>query len=191
MSTTCQALFWACSHAVLLYHFRINPVISGLFCSLYEQTHWVRILTKVAQLVRGRTVVNPRFKYSEMYFPNFLDLASQVDQTGKASACNTGDPGSIPGWGRSPGEGNGNPLQYSCLENSMDSPMGGPSPWGRRVGHNWRTSLSLSTLFCYALRVLVAQSCLTLQFWAITHQDPLSMRIVFAWGDRWRTEAQG
>ena len=38
----------------------------------------------------------------------------------KESACNVGDPGSIPGPGRSPGEGNGNPLQYSCLENSMD-----------------------------------------------------------------------
>ena len=39
---------------------------------------------------------------------------------GKASAYNVGDPGSIPGSGRSPGEGNGNPLQYSRLENSMD-----------------------------------------------------------------------
>ena len=39
---------------------------------------------------------------------------------GKASAYDAGDPGSIPGWGRSPGEGNGNPLQYSCLENTMD-----------------------------------------------------------------------
>ena len=39
---------------------------------------------------------------------------------GKASACNAGDLGSIPESGRSPGEGNGNPLQYSCLENSMD-----------------------------------------------------------------------
>ena len=39
---------------------------------------------------------------------------------GKASACNAGDPGSIPGSGRSPGEGNGNPLQHSCLENPMD-----------------------------------------------------------------------
>ena len=38
----------------------------------------------------------------------------------KASACNTGDPGSIPGSGRSPGEGNSNPLQYSCLENAID-----------------------------------------------------------------------
>ena len=39
----------------------------------------------------------------------------------KASACNAGDQGLIPESGRSPGEGNGNPLQYSCLENPMDS----------------------------------------------------------------------
>ena len=39
---------------------------------------------------------------------------------GKASAYNVGDPGSIPGSGRSPGEGNGDPLQYSRLENPMD-----------------------------------------------------------------------
>jgi len=43
----------------------------------------------------------------------------------KASACNAGDLGSIPGLGRSPGEGNGTPLQYSCLEN----PMGGGAWW--------------------------------------------------------------
>ena len=45
---------------------------------------------------------------------------SLVAQTVKASAYNVGDTGSIPGSGRSPGEGNGNPLQYSCLENPMD-----------------------------------------------------------------------
>ena len=39
---------------------------------------------------------------------------------GKASACNAGDLGSMPGSGRCPGEGNGKPLQYSCLENPMD-----------------------------------------------------------------------
>ena len=39
---------------------------------------------------------------------------------GKESAYNAGDPGLIPGSGRSPGEGNGYPLQYSCLENPMD-----------------------------------------------------------------------
>ena len=43
----------------------------------------------------------------------------------KESACNAGDVGSIPGSGRSPGEGNGNPLQYSCLENAMDRGVGG------------------------------------------------------------------
>ena len=52
----------------------------------------------------------------------------------KASACNAGDLGSIPGSGRSPGEGNGNPLQYSCLENPMD---GGLQSTGlQRVGHS-------------------------------------------------------
>ena len=39
---------------------------------------------------------------------------------GKESACSVGDPGLIPGLGKSPGEGNDNSLQYSCLENSMD-----------------------------------------------------------------------
>ena len=39
---------------------------------------------------------------------------------GKESACSVGDPGSIPGSGRSPGEGNGYPFQYPCLENFMD-----------------------------------------------------------------------
>ena len=42
------------------------------------------------------------------------------DSDGKESACNLGDPGFIPGLGRSPREGNGNPLQYSCLENPTD-----------------------------------------------------------------------
>ena len=45
---------------------------------------------------------------------------SGVAQTVKHLAYNAGDPGSIPGSGRSRGEGNGNPLQYSCLENPMD-----------------------------------------------------------------------
>ena len=54
---------------------------------------------------------------------SFIQLYAQGFPGGsevKASACNAGDLGSIPGSGRSPGEENGNPLQYSCLENSMD-----------------------------------------------------------------------
>ena len=49
-----------------------------------------------------------------------IKLGSPGGSDGKESACSTGDPGSIPESGRSPGEGNGDPLQYSCLENSMD-----------------------------------------------------------------------
>ena len=49
------------------------------------------------------------------------------------SSCNAGDLGSIPGLGRSPGEGNGNPLQYSCLENPMDGrSLVGYSPWDHK-----------------------------------------------------------
>ena len=52
----------------------------------------------------------------QLYFPGGLD--------GKASVYNAGDLGSIPGSGRSPREGNGNPLQYYCLENPMDRGAG-------------------------------------------------------------------
>ena len=80
-----------------------------------------------------------------------LRLNSKIDLSGKTlykslgsggfpcglvseeSACNVGDLGSIPGLGRSPGEGKGYPLQYSCLENSMGS---------QRVEHDWETFIS-------------------------------------------------
>ena len=56
---------------------------------------------------------------------------------GKETACNAGDTGSIPGSGRSPGEGNGNQLQYSCLENPMDRGTLQASVHGvARVGHD-------------------------------------------------------
>ena len=63
--------------------------------------------------------------------------ASMVVQTVKKSACNAGDPGSISEPGRSPEEGNGCPLQYSCLENHMDrgawwaTTPGVPKNWAR------------------------------------------------------------
>ena len=63
--------------------------------------------------------------YSFCLFPSDLFCVGFPGSSdGKESACKTGDLGLIPGSGRSPGEGNGNPLQYSCLENSMDR-----EPW--------------------------------------------------------------
>ena len=63
---------------------------------------------------------------------------------GKESACNVGDLGSIPGLGRSPGGGHGNPLQYSCLENPHGQRcLVGYSPWGlKEVVHNGTTKHS-------------------------------------------------
>ena len=55
---------------------------------------------------------------SNCHLPALLGFPGGSDV--KASACNAGDLGSIPGSGRAPGEGNGNPLQYSCLENPME-----------------------------------------------------------------------
>ena len=65
---------------------------------------------------------------------------------GKESAFQVGDSGSIPELGRFHGEGNGNPLQYSCLENSMDrGAWGGHSPWGHKeLDTIERLTLSLS-----------------------------------------------
>ena len=49
---------------------------------------------------------------------------------GKESACDTGDPALIPGWRRSPREGNGNTIQYSCLENPWAESLVGYGSWG-------------------------------------------------------------
>ena len=73
----------------------------------------------------------------------YLLLSTRGGSEVKVSAHNAGDLGSIPGSGRSPGEGHGNPLQYSCLENPMDGEsygwrsLGGLQSMGsQRVGHD-------------------------------------------------------
>ena len=80
---------------------------------------------------------------AKLVFPKGFSVRSfelPCSSFGKEPACNTGDPGSISGSGRSPGEENGNPLQYSCLEN----PMGRGAWWATvygvvRVRHNLAT----------------------------------------------------
>ena len=69
----------------------------------------------------GKTIALTRWTFvGKVMYLLFNILSRFGDSDGKASAYNAGDPGSIPGLGRSPGEGDGNPLQYSCLENPMD-----------------------------------------------------------------------
>ena len=71
-------------------------------------------------------------------------FSSPVAQLVKQSACNAGDWGLIPGLGRSPRKGNGNPLQYSCLENSMDHIS--YSSWGGKE-LDMTEQLSLSSIY--------------------------------------------
>ena len=73
----------------------------------------------------------------------------------KASACKAGDPGSIAGLERSPGEGNGNPLQYSCLENPMDR-----EAWWATVHRVAESQTQLSD-FTHSTAFEVRDQCLT------------------------------
>ena len=60
---------------------------------------------------------------------------------GKEPACNTGDQSSIPGWERSPQEGNGSPVQYTCLENPHgQKSLVGYSPWGHKESDTTKSS---------------------------------------------------
>ena len=89
-----------------------------------------------------------RLKFTKQ-FPKSFPGGSEV----KAPACSAGNVGSIPGSGRSPGEGNGNPLQYSCLENPMDR-----GAWWATVHGVAKSRTRLSDLtfhWVYFLNVLV------------------------------------
>ena len=66
-----------------------------------------------------KQMIKQKDKYYKYYYQT-MPGGFPYSSVGKESACNAGDPGSIPGLGRSPGEGTGNPLQYSCLENTID-----------------------------------------------------------------------
>ena len=67
----------------------------------------------------GMSVCWPGSRFSTLYC-RVMQHILPAGSNSKVSAYNAGDPGSVPGLGRSPEEGNGNPLQYSCLENPMD-----------------------------------------------------------------------
>ena len=91
----------------------------------------------------------------------------------KASACNAGDPGSIPGLGRSPGEGNGNLLQYSCLENPMDR-----GAWQATVHGVAKSRTRLSDFISLHLHLYGLPSCHQCSLYTQGKDRPLSTEIV-------------
>ena len=108
-----------------------NRTGKGQFSLQFQRKAMTKNALTTAQLQSSHTLVKG--------FPG----GSEV----KTSACNMGDLGSIPGSGRSPGEGNGNPLQYSCPENPMDrgawwATVHGVAKSQRRLSNFTFTSLS-------------------------------------------------
>ena len=83
---------------------------------------------------------------NEQYPTTSALLGSPGGSEGKASACNVGDPSSIPGSGRSPGEGYGNPLHYSCLENPVDGGTWWATVHGITKGHAQPSSFTSAFL---------------------------------------------
>ena len=81
-----------------------------MYFTLYSYNKVSQRKENIIKIIRKRKYIYTT--YTCIYFPGGSD--------GKASAYNAGDLGSIPGLGSSPEEGNGSPLQYSCLENPMD-----------------------------------------------------------------------
>ena len=77
----------------------------------------------------------------------WASLVTVKNPDSKESSLNAGDLGSNPGLGRSPGEGHGSPLLFSCLENPHGQrSLVGYNPWSCRVGHDWTTKQSMSTI---------------------------------------------
>ena len=100
--------------------FSVSVIISGSIrvgeMAIFHSSLWS---SSVALYVCTTTSYPLIYLWTFRLFP-CLDWGFPGGSDGKESACDAGNVGSIPGSGRSPGEGNGNPLQYSCLENSVD-----------------------------------------------------------------------
>ena len=91
-------------------------------CEHWGARFFFQIHAAFVELLLRREILGFNGNSSSTYLPHTYKVprTSLVAQTVKCLAYNVGDLGSIPGLGRSSGEGNGNPLQYSCLENPMD-----------------------------------------------------------------------
>ena len=100
---------------------------------------WFMLPENTHQQCKSAAIGSHHFLWRRDRLPTPVFLGFPGGSAGKESAWSVGDLGSIPGMGRSPGEGNGYPLQYSCLEYSMDYTSMG----SQRVGHDWATLTSL------------------------------------------------
>ena len=132
---------------------------------LCSQIHIQRIIFCLIFLIIKKRTLNIlqhgwTLKTGVKCFTHFNSWGFPGSSTGKEYACNAGNLGSIPGLGRSPGEGNGNSLQYSCLENSRDR-----GAWRAAKGRAWLSNKHFHVHISFPLSFL--QLFLRVEIWIL------------------------
>ena len=94
----------------------------------------------------------------------------------KLSTCNAGDLGLIPGSGRSPGEGNGNPLQYSCLENSTDRGTWWATVHGFLKSWTWLSDFTFTSVFNPIMKVPPSGPNINLTTFQRLHSNAITLK---------------
>ena len=184
------------------WHLPVNIWVSSSTPSACSQQKWKHMSTQM--LVLGNSVHNRqkvgsvqmstswRVDKQNLYLYNGMGFPGGSD--GKESACKAGDLGSIPGWGRSPGEGNSYPLQFTCLENSMDRGAGWTAV--HSTAKSWTKWLTLSHTLWHTMKwafqvVLVEKNSLPnaggqeTQVRSLGWEDPLQYCL---WRSPWTEE---
>ena len=105
------------ARAHIIHH---KPAFSGSLFTFENFPPQILVFWTLQHICNGQHMLESTSGFMYLYILSPARLGFSPGSDGKASACNAGDLGLIPGSGRSPGEENGYPLQYSCLENSMD-----------------------------------------------------------------------
>ena len=153
-----------CSYTGFIVHGQVNQSLVlqqlPLICSIFSFLSCLKILYDLLT-----------------FYVHLWDFPGSSDS--KESAYNAGDPGSISGSGRSPGEGNGNPLHYSCLENSMDRGVQWATVPGGHKESDMTEKLTLSRYINIQIQCVIPNvlpNCLN-QFIVIFHQLCVSVTI--------------
>ena len=141
---------WACACTHTHTHSHIaSPDASGAFetvCQPCISQLWVSQPSQTEQIPIRSFPLKCLLPQKGTTIPSYMSFLGGSDR--KESVCNAGDPSSILVLGRSPGEGNGKPLQSSCLENPMEEDPGSLKPMGsQRVRHGWVTNILPSIAF--------------------------------------------
>ena len=153
--------------------------VSNLW-SLVEKKKSTYFSSRLAQSSGGHEDTRA-YTRSLIFDCEHIDLGFPVVSVSKESACNAGDPGSIPGLGRSPGVGNSNPLHYSCLENPTDRGAWWTTAHGvTRVWHDRITNHHMLTYFAFQIKFAFPLFIILITLWVLYYQHDVGSPITLS-----------